>query len=100
MKIKKYILEIHDTYLPKVQYMIDVINSCETVDQLDSCKWWTKELMDSFRNINIHYTIFNEFKDRNIKEEFDKLESILAEFYNKKLYSLLKDKVFYSWYKY
>lgn len=48
MKIEKYREEIHQKYLPKVQYIVNVMNSCETTDQGNVCLDWGKRLITSW----------------------------------------------------
>jgi len=44
-KYDKYKNRLHDTYLPKIQRVIDVLNSCETEEQVDVCVAWSKRLI-------------------------------------------------------
>lgn len=44
-KYDKYKNRLHDTYLPKIQHVIDVLNSCETEEQIGVCVAWSKRLI-------------------------------------------------------
>lgn len=49
MSIKKFSESIYDKYITDVQYIVDVVNSCETVEQLASAELWGKELIIQWR---------------------------------------------------
>ena len=44
-KYNKYKNSLRDTYLPKIQRVIDVLNSCETEEQVGVCVAWSKRLI-------------------------------------------------------
>lgn len=50
MTSEKYKQVIYEKYLPKVQRIIDVFNSCETAEQRDACREWFKKLMSQWRD--------------------------------------------------
>lgn len=43
-KYKEYADKIHEKYLDKTQYAIQVLNSCETEEQIDVCRKWALNL--------------------------------------------------------
>ena len=45
MQLKKTIKHVRAKYLPRVQYIIDAVNSCETLEQLVAAELWGKELL-------------------------------------------------------
>lgn len=49
MNYDKYIEEIHQKYIQKVQYVIDVTNSCNTWAQLGHCRRWARSLFLQWR---------------------------------------------------
>lgn len=60
MNYKKYKAQIHEKYLTKIQYIIEILNSCETEDQVDSCVDWCKRLVIQWR----------KYEDRILDEKF------------------------------
>ena len=44
MKSKKYQQQIHDKYMPKIQFVINVLKSCKTGDQVTCCVKWGENL--------------------------------------------------------
>lgn len=49
MSIKKFSESIYDKYIGDVQYIVDVVNSCETIEQLARAELWGKELIIQWR---------------------------------------------------
>lgn len=45
---RKYQEKIYEKYLGKTQRMIDVLNSCQTGDQVDACDEWARNLFDQW----------------------------------------------------
>ena len=93
MKTSKYILGIHDKYLPKVQYMINVINSCTTPEQLVSCRKWTKEVMSQCLGFESEQSDSLSTSLALIRE-FETLKGIIKECYNRKLNSF--ENIFFN----
>ena len=59
MNYDKYVEEIHQKYLPKVQYAIDIMNSCKNESQLHTCCCWVKGL----------FLQWSHYEDRLIDED-------------------------------
>ena len=49
MSIKKFSENIYNKYITDVQYVVDVVNSCETIEQLVNVQAWGKELIIQWR---------------------------------------------------
>lgn len=47
-KYKKYADKIHEKYLGKTQYAIQVLNSCKTGEQTDVCFKWALSLFNQW----------------------------------------------------
>lgn len=47
-KYKEYADKIHEKYLDKTQYMIQVLNSCKTEEQIDVCCKWALNLFNQW----------------------------------------------------
>lgn len=81
MKQSKYLQEIHETYLPKFQYAIDVMNSCTTRKQIDTCTAWLRNLLNQW----------DRFEWRRIRKWDDGVSGVALSWeVNRKLYDLYK----------
>jgi len=49
-KYKEYADKIHEKYLDKTQYAIQVLNSCKTEEQIDVCCKWALSLFSQWAN--------------------------------------------------
>lgn len=92
MTTKKYVKTVHDTYLPKVRYLIDVVNTCITEEQVSNCISWGNSLINEWielesRKIDNFITWFSWqylSMELEMRFEMEKFRTIFETVYCKK----------------